>query len=164
MASLSDEVKAALDVRAALIAAGIEPDDPDMADLLDGETDAIERLRKVLRFARWTEAQAKALGDMLSEGRERKARMERKAESMRNMVLGALSELGLQKLDAPDFTASIRAGKPSVVITDEAAIPDALCRFERKPSKADIAEALAAGPVPGAALSKAAPTLTLRSK
>lgn len=161
---LADDIKAALDVRAQLLAAGIDADDPDLAELMDGECDVLDRLRKIVRFARWTEAQAKALGEMLTEGRDRKARLERKAESMRAMVLGVLSELALKKLDAPDFTASVSAGRPKVIITDAAAVPGPLSVVRREPNKTAIAEALKAGPVPGAELSNAEPVLTVRAR
>ena len=164
MSALSDDLKAALDVRAALLAAGISEDDPDLAELMDGECDAIDRLRRILRFSRWTEAQAKALGELMAESRERKARMERKADSLRGVVLHALSELGLKRLDAPDFSATVAAGKRRVLITDEAALPDDVCVFRREPSKTAIAEWLAEKPCPGAEMSNGAPSLTVRVK
>lgn len=164
MSALADDLKAALDVRAQLLAAGIDADDPDLAELMDGECDALDRLRRILRFVRWTEAQAKALGELMSESRERKARMERKAESLRGVVIHALGELGLKKLDAPDFTASVAAGRPKVLITDEAALPDDVCVLKREPSKAAIAAWLAEKPCPGAELSNATPSLTVRAR
>lgn len=164
MSALSDDLRAALDVRAALLAVGISEDDPDLAELMDGECDAIDRLRRILRFVRWTEAQAKALGELMAESRERKARMERKADSLRGVVLHALSELGLKKLEAPDFTASVTAGRPKVIITNEAALPEEVCVVSRTPDKRAVAAWIAEKPCPGAELSNAAPSLTVRAK
>lgn len=161
---LHQEMAVASQVAAALIAAGIEPDDPDYAELLGNETDVLERLRRILRAACHTEAQSKALGEMLGEMRERKARLDKKAESLRGVVLQALGELGLRKLEAPDFSASVGGPKPSVLITDEAALPDDVCAFKRVPSKTAIAAALAEGPVAGASMSNGTPTLTIRTR
>ena len=36
----------------------------------------------------------------------------------------AMSEVGLVKLEQPDFTASTRAGSPSLVVVSEQAIPE----------------------------------------
>lgn len=161
---LHQEMAVASQVAAALIAAGIEPDDPDFAELMASETDVLERLRRILRAARHTEAQSKALGEIQSEMRERKARLDKRAESLRGVVLQALGELGLKKLEAPDFSASVGAPKPSVLITDEAALPDDVCAFKRVPSKTAIAAALAEGPVPGASMSNGTPSLTIRTR
>lgn len=161
---LHQEMAVASQVAAALIAAGIEPDDPDFAELMASETDVLERLRRILRAARHTEAQSKALGEIQSEMRERKARLDKKAESLRGVVLQAMAELGLKKLEGPDLTATVGAGKPKVVITDEAALPDEACILKREPSKAAIAAALAEGPVSGAEWSNPVPVLTVRTR
>lgn len=161
---LHQEMAVASQVAAALIAAGIEPDDPDFAELMASETDVLERLRRILRAARHTEAQSKALGEIQSEMRERKARLDKKAESLRGVVLQAMAELGLKKLEGPDLTATVGAGKPKVVITDEAALPDDACVFKREPSKAAIAAALAEGPVSGAEWANPIPVLTVRTR
>jgi chromosome condensin MukBEF ATPase and DNA-binding subunit MukB len=151
-------------VAAQLIAAGIDESDPDFVELLSSETDVLERLRRILRAARHTEAQSKALSEIQTEMRERKVRLDKKAESLRGVVLRALGELGLTKLDAPDFSASVGASRPSVVITDEAALPDEVCALKRVPSKTAIAAALAEGPVTGAEWSNATPVLTVRTR
>jgi len=161
---LHQEMAVASQVAAALIAAGIEPEDPDFAELMASETDIQDRLVRILRAARHTEAQSKALSEIQAEMRERKARLDKKAESLRGVVLQALGELGLRKLEAPDFSASVGAPKTSVTITDEAALPDECCAFKRVPSKTAIAAALAEGPVPGASMSNGTPSLTIRTR
>ncbi|MCJ2085013.1 siphovirus Gp157 family protein [Methylobacterium sp. E-005] len=161
---LHQEMATASRVAVQLIAVGIDESDPDFLELMASETDVLERLRRILRAARHTEAQSKALGEIQTEMRERKTRLDKKAESLRGVVLQALGELGLNKLDAPDFSASVGASKPSVVITDEAALPDDVCAFKRVPSKTAIAAALAEGPVAGASLSNGSPSLTIRTR
>ena len=61
------------------------------------------------------------------------------------------------------MTASIRAGQPSVQITNEDEIPDLYVHMERKMNKQVIASVLkSGGEVPGAVLSNSLPTLSLR--
>ena len=162
MSTLSDDMRVAAEVRAHLIAAGIDADDADLAALMDGECDLIERLRRILRYARQTEALSKALAEMQAEGRERKARLDAKADRLRGVVLHAMQELGLKKIEAPDLTASVGAGRAKVVITDEAALPDDVCVMKREPSKTAIAAWLAEKPCPGAELGNPVPVLTVR--
>lgn len=160
---LANEVRVASEIAAQIIAAGIDPEtDPDFAAILGAETDVLDRLRAILRAARYAEAQSKALAEIQAEMRERKARLERKSDSLRGIVMHAMGELGLKKLEAADLTATVSAGKPSVVITDADALPDDVCVMKREPSKAAIREALAEGPVPGAELGNPVPSLTVR--
>ncbi|KQP53067.1 siphovirus Gp157 family protein [Methylobacterium sp. Leaf106] len=146
-------------------AAGIDEDDSDFATLVEAECDVMERMRRIIRAARYHEAQSKALAELQAEMRERKARIDAKAEKLRDATKWAMGELGLSKLAAPDFNVSLSAGRVPLVITDEAAIPDDLCRTKREADKTAIREALDAGrDVPGAAFGNPSPTLTVRAK
>ena len=69
------------------------------------------------------------------------------------------------RIELPEATLSIRVGMPKVVVTDEAVLPDTLCRIKREPDKTKIKESLLAGnAVEGAVLSNAEHTLTIRTK
>lgn len=159
---LANEVRVASLIATQIFAAGITEDDEDFIDILSAETDILDRLRKIVRAARYVEAQSKALTEMQAEMRERKARLDRRADSLRSIVLHAMSELGLRKLEAADFSATVAAAKMRVLITDEAALPDEVCVMKRAPSKEAIREALAEGPVAGAELANGEPSLTVR--
>lgn len=164
MSGLADDVRVAREIIAQIADAGIDSDDPDFERLIESECDVLERLRRIIRAARHIDAQAKALADMLAEGRERKARLERKADRLRGAALWALGELGQKRLDAPDFTATVGAGRGKVIITDEAALPDDVCVVKREPSKTAIAEWLSEKPCPGAEFGNPAPSLTVRTR
>ena len=147
----------------AIKAAGITEEDPDFATLVESECDAIERLRRMLRAARYAEANAKAVKEMEAEMKDRRARFEGKAETLRAIVKQAMEQIGLPKLEAPDFTASLTASRPGVVIEDEESIPSQLCRIKREPDKTAIRKALEEGEaIPGASLAPASQTLTVR--
>jgi Siphovirus Gp157 len=155
--------------------ARLEADDPDLAadegmlaDILgsDPETcDAMDVLHRVLRAAQHAkdmadgaEARAKTIG-------ERRDRYKRRAEMLRGIAFAAMDALGERRVELPDLTATIAAGRPAVVVTDEAAIPEGFIRTTRAPDKALIGAALkAGGAVPGAEMSNAAPTIQIRSK
>lgn len=162
--NLADEVRIAGEVAAQIQAAGVTEDDPDFAALLESETDVQARMVRILRYARHCEAQSKAVGEILAENRERRDRLNRKAEGLRNAVLWGMQEIGLRKLEAADLTASVGAPKAKVLVTDPAAIPDALCKITREPSKTLIAEALAQGPIAGAEMANGSPSLTVRAR
>lgn len=161
---LSEEVRIGHTVADQLVAAGIDTDDEHYSELFASGSDLPDRLIRILRAARYVEADAETLAGMMKDMAERKARLLRKAESMRQTALWAMSEVGLTKLHGPDLSASVSRGKPSVTITDEAALPDDVCAFKRVPSKTAIAAALAEGDVPGAAWSNPQPVLTIRTR
>lgn len=163
--TFSQEIATAALVVKALQDAGIGPDDPDYETLIESECDALERLKRMLRAARMTEANAKALKEMEAEMKERRQRFDNKAETLRAIVKQAMQTLNLPKIEAPDLTASLTSTRPSVVIEDEAAIPPQLCKVVRSPDKTAIKAALEQGEaVPGASLSAPSQTLTVRTR
>jgi hypothetical protein len=162
-ATFSQEIATAAFVVQALKDAGITPDDPDFEQLVESECDALERLHRMLRAARWAEAQSKSVKEMEAEMKERRQRFDNKAETLRAIVKQAMQTLGLPKIEAPDLTASLTNTRPGVVIEDEAAIPSQLCKIVRTPDKTAIKAALEQGEeVPGASLSAPSQTLTVR--
>jgi hypothetical protein len=161
----SDAMRVAQLAIDAIKAAGISEDDPDFITLVENETDALERIRRILRAARYAEADAEKLKAMMADMAERKKRFEAKADTLRAIAKTAMEGLGLPKLHAPDFTASLSGGRPPLIIADEEAIPSQLCRIKREPDKTAIRKALEAGEViPGAELGLSSSTLTVRTK
>lgn len=164
-APLSHDVLIGQAIISEIQAAGITEDDADFATLVESECDVLERMRRIIRAARHTEAQAKALAEMQAEMRERKARLDKKADSLRDACKWAMGELGLKKLEAPDFNVSLSAGRAPLVITDEASLPDEFCRIKREADKTVLKGALEAGrEVPGAMLGNPSPSLVVRTR
>lgn len=138
-------------------------EEADLLDTVEGETDLVECIQKIMRQAEHDARMVQGIKDWKADLDARKARLEQRIQSLRNSVLWAMEETGRKKLELPDMTLSVRAGTESVVIEDESAIPDALCETARKPRKADIKAALKNGDnVPGATLSNSAPALNVR--
>jgi hypothetical protein len=148
--------------------AGVGLDDPDFPQLFEAECDLLERLRRMLRAARETEAQSNALGGIIAEMCKRETRLDAKAEGLRKAVSYAMSEVGLKRLESPDFTATLTPGKPRVVgldSIDPAQLPEQCCRIERKPDRAKVREFLESGlRIEGVSLGNAEPILTIRTK
>jgi len=146
------------------------PDAEADADLWDS---SVESLTDALDVADWLVARAldrEALADAAKARADAmKARAERFARAAKGAKAAALAILdaaGVRKRERPEFTVTVRAGQPAVVIVDAAALPPALLRQPPpEPDKAAIKAALMGGAaVPGAALSNATPFLTVRTR
>ena len=161
-----EQAMAAADaVRHAILA-----DDPDFAsdetalrDLLDGETDAYDMLRRMVRFALDSDAQADAADARAKAISARKARFERRAQSARGAILAMMDALGEVKFSDPEFTVTMRAPVAGVMIIDETALPAQFVKTTAMPMKKDIAAALKSGlEVPGAVLANGMPSIIIK--
>jgi DNA polymerase III delta prime subunit len=154
--------------RARLLAddSGLEQNEAALDELLgDAEGDIESVLARLLRAARDAKAMAEASAGLIEDMRARKERYQRRNEAFRGTAFAILDALGRNRFEMPDITASIRAGQPSVQITNEDEIPDIYVELVRKIDKQTIASVLkSGGEVPGATLSNSLPTLSLRTK
>ena len=75
-------------------------------------------------------------------------------------------ELDLKKLTAADFTASIRAGTPSLMVIDEAAVPSIYWepREPRLNRQGLTAELKQGAEITGVAMSNPEPVLSVRTR
>ena len=144
---------------------------PDMADdeetwllTLQSETDLTELMRKLEQQRQEASANAEALKTNLNDLKARKYRFERREEAMRALAMKLLYVADVEKLQLPEATYSLRTVPPSVVITDEDALPDAACRFKREPDRTAIKDMLQIGPVEGACMSNGSKSLTIRTR
>lgn len=127
----------------------------DTLESLDGELN--DKAVSVAQFSRNIEATAAAVREAGKAMLERAARLEKRAESIRNYLLLQMEFAQVSKIECPWFVISIRKNPPAVVIDDEAQIPDAYKVVPEppppRPDKAKIKDALRAGDdVPGARL------------
>jgi Siphovirus Gp157 len=144
---------------------GIADDDQALLDTLEGSSDINEQIAALLRDAQRCDVMSNGIAEIISDNNVRRHRLDAKSARLRAMSLAAMQECGIPKIQAPDLTISIAAGVPSVVITDEAAVPDHLCKIERTPKKNEIAKILKSGEfVPYATLSNAVPVLKVCAK
>ena len=143
-----------------------EVDDETIRDTLEGITDLHEMIAAVIRSALVDEALHFGLRSRLDNMKERLCRLDLRASKKRQLALDAMTEVGLSKLEQPDFTASARAGSPALVIVAEEKIPEA--HWLPQPPKLDrqaiLAELKRGKVIPGAQMSNPKPVLSLRTK
>jgi hypothetical protein len=98
-------------------------DDQTLEDTVEGLTELHEILRAVIRAALADEALASGLKTRIAEMEDRLARLQDRAAKRRQIAKDVMTELEIKRLEAPAFTASIRAGFPSLVVMNENDIP-----------------------------------------
>jgi hypothetical protein len=135
-------------------------------DTLEGITDLHEMIAAVIRSALVDEALGSGLRARMDDMKERLSRLEVRASKKRELALHAMSEVGLAKLEQPDFTASTRSGSPSLFVISEKTIPEAY--WLPQPPKLDrqglLGELKRGAAIPGAELSNPKPILMVRTK
>ena len=141
-------------------------DEETLADTLEGITDLHEMIAAVIRSALVDEALHAGLRFRIEDMKERLSRLELRASKKRELALGAMTEVGLSKLEQPDFTASARAGSPALVVIAEEQIPASY--WVPQPPKLDrqsmLAELKRGIEIPGAELSNPKQLLSVRTK
>jgi len=139
-------------------------DEQTLADTVEGLADTHEILMAILRAALADEALATGLKGLIADMEDRRDRLQDRAAKRRAIVKEAMVELDIKKLQAPDFTASIRAGFPSLVVIDEKDIPSIY--WEPRDPKLDratlVADLKQGKDVGGATLSNPEPVLSVR--
>src|ERR1017187_3243791 len=98
-------------------------DEQTLADTVEGLTDLHEIVQAVIRATLADEALARGLKGRISDMQGRLDRLEDRASKRRQIAKDAMIELDLKKLNAPDFTASIREGIPALMVINEDAVP-----------------------------------------
>jgi hypothetical protein len=141
-------------------------EDDCLLDTLEGITDLHEMIAAVIRSALVDEALQAGLRTRLEEMRQRLARLEERGAKKRQLALDAMCEVGLKKLEQPDFTASARAGLPHLLIVADDVIPEPY--WVPQPPKLDrqslLADLKRGEVIPGAQLGNPKPSLAVRTK
>lgn len=141
-------------------------DEETLADTVEGLSDLPEILITILRAALADEALANGLKGRIAEMQDRQERLQDRAAKRRQIVRDTMVEAGLRKLTAADFTASIRAGMPALMVMDEAAVPSIYWeprepRLNRLGLMADLKQG---AEITGVALSNPEPVLSVRTR
>jgi Siphovirus Gp157 len=139
-------------------------DEQTLADTVEGLTDLHEILHAVIRAALADEALARGLKCRLSDMQGRLQRLEVRASKRRQIARDVMIELDLKKLNAPDFSASIREGIPSLMVLNEDAVPSIYWQpSEPRLKRQELAYELKQGAdIDGVALSDPEPVLSVR--
>lgn len=141
-------------------------DEQTLADTVEGLTDLHEIVQAVIRSAITDEALATALKHRIADMQDRLTRLQDRSAKRRQIARDVMIELDLKKLDAPDFTASIREGTPALVVIDEDAVPKTYWSpGEPRLRRQILANDLKRGEeVAGVTLSNPEPVLSVRTR
>ena len=129
-------------------------------------TSLTDSLAELLRSSLEDQTFVSALRSRMAVMLERCTRFEARARKKRELVWTVIEEADLKKLVEPDFTVTLRRGRATLVIIDEAAIPGDYWRPQ--PSQLDrmgLISALSNGrDIPGAVLGNPPMTIAVRTK
>jgi hypothetical protein len=154
------------ELRRRLVADDPSLDDRTLADTLEGLTDLKEMLAALVRAALEDEALAMGLKLRLDNMRERLTRLQDRASKRRQVARDVMVETETRNIIAPDFTVSVRAGSPALVVFEETAIPPSY--WEPQPprlNRRSLLDELKQGTiVAGASLSNPEPVLSVRTR
>lgn len=140
-------------------------DDDLRADMIEGETDAVEFIGKALAARQEAVSIQKAIMSRIADLAERAARYDRKAGAMKALIRSVMRSADIDRLELPEATLSISKGRTSVDVTDLDALPQGYFKIERKADKTAIKQAIEAGnEIPGAQLVMGDESLTVRTK
>jgi hypothetical protein len=143
-----------------------EIDERTLADTVEGLTDLHQILEAIIRSALEDEALATGLKGRVAEMEDRLAQLQDRASKRRQIAKDVMVELDLKKLQAPDFTASIRPGMPALMVIDEAAVPSIYWeprdpRLNRQGLLADLKQG---AEITGVTLANPEPVVSVRTK
>jgi hypothetical protein len=137
-----------------------------LLDTLEGITDLHEMIGAIIRSALVDDALQCGLRTRLEDMRHRLTRLEERGAKKRQLALEAMCEVGLKKLEQPDFTASARAGLPPLTVVSESSVPANY--WIPQPPKLDrqalLADLKRGAEIAGAQLGNPKPTLAVRTK
>ena len=141
-------------------------DEQTLADTVEGLTDLHEIVAAIIRSALVDEALASGLKERIKAMQERLERFEDRASKRRQIARDVMGETEIKKITAPDFTVSLRPGTPSLVVVDEAVIPEAFWEPQapRLNRQTLLSELKQGEPIAGVALSNPQPVLSVRTR
>ena len=140
VSALRSEVQRYTLLREKLLQAFPDVDEDTIRDTLEGISTLDELIAEIVRSALVDQALQAGLRGRLEDMRERLGRLELRETKKRELVLDAMNDAGLRRIEAPDFTVSTRSGAPSLIVT-----------AEKRNSRAFLAAATAEARSPGAA-------------
>lgn len=159
------EAEAAASLRASL-AQLAEGDEDLMLDMIEGETSLVECIDALLVRMASDRALVEGTAKVVADLEDRARRVEKRIAFDRALIEQAMATAEITKLERPVATLSLANRPPSLRVDSEADIPAEFWtagapKLDRKALSAALKDGR---PIPGAALSNAAPSLTIRNK
>lgn len=141
----------------------IADDEQAMADAVEGETNLREAIARAVERLGDIEAYTEAISARQKDLAERKSRLDRQGAMIRAALASAIASVDWKRVELPEATLTLKAGPPSVIVTEEADIPADF--WKSQPPKLDrksLFDALKERAVPGATLSNGGTSLQIR--
>jgi Gp157 protein len=136
------------------------------SDVLEGATDMNDVLVRLVEEAITSKSLVIAITDRFDRLAERRARIRRRVDFLRGLILQIMQAANLKKIELPEVTLIQRASQPQIVgEVDADALPDDLVTIKREPNRTAIREALQAHrELPGLSLGNAPPSLQVNTR
>jgi hypothetical protein len=162
---ISHEISIYRDLREQLCEEFSDIDDDTLNDTLEGISNLPDLVAGVLRSALGDRDLADALKSRIHAMKNRHERLEARYERKREIAREAMEQADMKRLTQPDFTVTLQAAQPALVVTDENEIPETYwvvppARLDRMNLKAVLKSGDA---VPGATLGNPRMTIVLRT-
>lgn len=143
----------------------LSEDDDARALSVESETDAYDYLALIVRQIEDAKALTSGTKERIEELSARKDRYGRRQEALRNLAQRIMEAAELSKAELPCATLSIRRVSPKLIVDDEEKLPDAACKFVRKPDMEKIKAIWESNePISGVHLDNGGQSLTIRVK
>lgn len=114
-------------------------DDDDLfADMVEGETNAIELIGKLHQERAQALELIEGIKAREADLKARKARLQTREAAIKASIGQVLRAVKLPKAELPEVTYSVRDGKPSLTVADVAAVPDEYLTYKPAPNKVQI--------------------------
>ena len=144
----------------------VENDETLALDMIEGETSLVECIDALLEANTQDAVIVAGVERVASDLSARKSRVEGRIQMRRALIEQAMLTAEIKKLERPAATLSLANRPASLIVADESAIPSRFWiaadpKLDRKALSAALKEGET---VTGAALSNAAPTLSVRVK
>jgi hypothetical protein len=166
--SLERATAAAKALADAIRTADATAEDDLIADMIEGEGDAMAGISRLLRWMAERNAYIAALKEAAADMAERRKRFEEGVDTARAALATFMDQVGITKLERPEATLSLRPAGPSVVYGADfnpEALPEELRRWKCEADRPAVKAALEAGEaVPGATFNNGGTVLTVRVK
>lgn len=134
-------------------------------DTIDGETDVMDIVEKIILDSNELDAGAEMNKTLARAYSDRASLLQQRKEALMKCLKVIMLSTGQTKIPHHLATISLRAGVESVVIHNEKDIPSQLCRVTITPDKAEIKKQLKAGvQIDGAELVTGTQTVAIRMK
>lgn len=145
---------------------GDDGDERLLVDMVDGETDAIDLVRRLLNEIEIDDGIQAALTEQMAIRKDRRDRSEARNEKRRDAIAAIMACVGIDKLPLAEATVSLRTLPAKIAVNDPAAVPEEYTKPNPRPDMATIRAAFEhADDLPNWLRREAArPSITVRRK